>query len=629
MLSLVFTTQSTTLQLITNAFDLDRKLEPLIRDSTLFNRWFEVEFAVYLFIAAGVLFCLVTLLNFLFLPYLGLYGSFILSVVSLTLFWLTTIIVYPYITSYNQVLKINFGSWFFLTHNFCVSFDFYVDLLSISYVLLVLTISIFVQCYAFSYFRYEPLTDRLILLLNAFIISMIILVTSGNLIILFLGWELIGLTSFALINFWVTRKGTLKAAYKAFTFNKFSDASFLMFLILFFINFYDLDLSVLNSQAYLLANHSVSILYYEISIVEVICFFIILTAFIKSAQFGGHLWLPDSMEAPVPASALIHSATLVSAGVFLLLRFHVFFELSNYAYYIIPLFGALTGFYGGLGAAYQSDIKRILAYSTISHCGFLIISFSTYMYDYTLFYLYVHGFFKAGVFLCVGNIIRFGSNYQDFRRMGQFCKYLPFECLFAAIGLFNLAGLPFSLGFYMKHLFFVSFNASLTQLSLATFILCLLGALTGVFYSFRLYYYVFFDFKKAKKITYKKTLEKSLISKYYSNSSLASNLAIIGLFSSAYIISFYVYGSLKNEYWTFSNNFASESSQWLQAFVANFNFLWNLTYLNWLVLINLISVSFNYWRKTSYLSTVYKTNLFVFLFSINFFVFLNLLALII
>jgi NADH-quinone oxidoreductase subunit L len=126
------------------------------------------------------------------------------------------------------------------------------------------------------------------------------------------------------------------------------------------------------------------------------------------------------MEAPVPASALIHSATLVSAGVFLLLRLTPLFELSHYAYVVIPFVGSFTAFFGGLCAAYQSDIKRILAYSTISHCGFLMVCFSTYVPEFTILYLYIHGFFKASVFLCAGNIIRFSRNYQDFRRMGGF-----------------------------------------------------------------------------------------------------------------------------------------------------------------------------------------------------------------
>jgi len=253
--------------------------------------------------------------------------------------------------------------------------------------------------------------------------------------------------------------------------------------------------------------------------------------------------LPDSMEAPVPASALIHSATLVSAGVFLLLRFSVFFELSNIMFYVLPLVGSFTGLYGGLCAAFQSDIKRILAYSTISHCGFLVVSSSTFLPEFTL-YLYIHGFFKAGVFLCVGNVIRLSMGYQDFRRMGGFHKYLPFEAFFTGMGLFNLAGLPFSLGFYMKHLFFVSLG-HLYLFNWLIFIFCISGAITGLFYSFRLYFYVFFDFKKGKKVVYEHVNKKNLVSSFYSNTSLASNLAIFGLFLTAYAIGIYFYLNLK------------------------------------------------------------------------------------
>src|SRR5579883_1804964 len=163
------------------------------------------------------------------------------------------------------------------------------------------------------------------------------------------------------------------------------------------------------------------------------------------------------MEAPVPASALIHSATLVSAGLFLFLRFSNFFELSSITFYLIPVFGSLTAFYGGVGAMFQSDGKKILAYSTISHCGFLMVSFTSFQPEFTLFYLYVHGFFKAGIFLCVGNIIRFSKNYQDFRKAGLLYKFLPFECFLIGSGLLNLGCLSLSLGFFMKHFFF-SFN---------------------------------------------------------------------------------------------------------------------------------------------------------------------------
>jgi NADH:ubiquinone oxidoreductase subunit 5 (subunit L)/multisubunit Na+/H+ antiporter MnhA subunit len=215
------------------------------------------------------------------------------------------------------------------------------------------------------------------------------------------------------------------------------------------------------------------------------------------------------MEAPVPASALIHSATLVSAGIFLILRLLPLFELSTYAFFFVLIIGSLTALYGGFVAMFTSDIKRILAYSTISHCGFLMVMSMLFYNEFTILYLYVHGFFKASVFLCVGNVIRFSKNYQDFRFMGGFYKYLPFDCLFSFICLFNLAGLPFGLGFYIKHLLFITINNN-SIIYYIVFFNCLIGAFTGLFYSYRLFYNVFFDFKKAKKAVYFNYNKKNL-----------------------------------------------------------------------------------------------------------------------
>jgi NADH:ubiquinone oxidoreductase subunit 5 (subunit L)/multisubunit Na+/H+ antiporter MnhA subunit len=252
------------------------------------------------------------------------------------------------------------------------------------------------------------------------------------------------------------------------------------------------------------------------------------------------------MEAPVPASALIHSATLVSAGIFLLLRFTHLFEYSIYSYYIVPLIGSFTAFFGGLSSSYQSDIKRILAYSTISHCGFLMVCYSTYIAEYTILYLYIHGFFKAAVFLCVGNVIRFSRNCQDFRRMGGFYKYLPFECISSFLCLINLSGLPFTIGFYIKHLLLIGIYLDNIFLYFI-FINILGGAIFGLIYSYRLFYYVFFDFKKSKKIIYNQSNRLVLKSNFYSNTTKASNIAIFGLMIVSYIISLYLFNLFLNK----------------------------------------------------------------------------------
>ena len=485
----------------------------------------------------------------------------------------------------------------YLSSNYKINFDFLIDNISLSFSFLTISIAIFVYMYTFSYFRYEPLVDRLLIFLNLFIISMVFLVSSGNFVMLFLGWELIGLTSFFLINFWSTRVGTLKAAFKAFSFNKTSDL-FLFFAILLVFNMsYNLDIATFLIQVPYYKNYFLNFLFFNINMLDLISIFFLGCAFIKSAQIGAHIWLPDSMEAPVPASSLIHSATLVSAGIFLLVRFSVLFELSNIAFQIIAIIGSVTAFYGGLVSMYQSDTKKILAYSTISHCGFLMVVYTTGVIEYVLLYLYVHGFFKAAIFMSVGNVNRFSRNNQDFKKMGSYYKFLPFDCLMCFIGLINLSGLPFTLGFYIKHLLFVGLIKSIW---LYYFILvnCLFGAFTGLFYSYRLFYNVFFDFKKSKKKLYNQALELSLNSKYYSNTTILGNLSIIGLLIISYAVSLYFLNLYSVKDIDFSNfsTFTTYSS-FIDNYISSKNFLYNVSYINWIVLFLLFSIFFSTWRK--------------------------------
>jgi len=245
------------------------------------------------------------------------------------------------------------------------------------------------------------------------------------------------------------------------------------------------------------------------------------------------------MEAPVPASALIHSATLVSAGVYLLLRFTPMFELSEYSLSVVAIVGSVTAFYGGFTSMFQSDAKRILAYSTISHCGFLMVIYSTGVIEYTILYLYVHGFFKAATFLCVGNIIRFSRNTQDFKRMGGYAKFLPADTILTFVCMMNLSGLPLTFGFFIKHFLFVGLRLNLF-LYYFVIVNCIFGALTGLFYGYRLYYSIFFDFKKARKSIYFSANRGGLKSKYYTNTTKAATLAIIVLVCISYLMSVFL-----------------------------------------------------------------------------------------
>ena len=584
------------------------------------------SFNLPFFFYFGLLFILTTIFSLIFLSYLGFYGVFLINLISLIFFWLSTLLYFNIFFIDNIFIKINLGKWFVVNINHPIFFELFIDSISYSFMFLTLTIATFVYIYAFSYFRYEPNVERLILLINCFVISMVCLVTSGNFFVLFLGWELIGLTSFFLINFWSTRMSTLKSAFKAFTFNKFSDVSLLMGILIIFFILNDVNITNFNNQISNYNNFYINIINYELPFIEIISFFLIGCAFVKSAQFGFHIWLPDSMEAPVPASALIHSATLVSAGVFILLRLSPLFEYSLYAYYIIPLIGSFTAFFGGLCSAYQSDIKKILAYSTISHCGFLMICYSTYITEYTILYLYIHGFFKASVFLCVGNIIRFSRNYQDFRKMGLFWKYIPFECFMTFICLINLCGLPFSIGFYIKHLLLLGFDIN-NFFMYFILINILFGAISGLFYSYRLFYNVFFDFKKSKKIIYNQSNRFNLNSFFYSNTSLASNISIFLLICVSYIISLNMFNiflsssSLGEGLDIYSLN-SSQYEEFNHPILTTIN---NIGYFNWFLLIIIILIIFSSWRFVYDYFQIYNLFFIFFIFFIFFYFFYNVL----
>jgi NADH:ubiquinone oxidoreductase subunit 5 (subunit L)/multisubunit Na+/H+ antiporter MnhA subunit len=286
------------------------------------------------------------------------------------------------------------------------------------------------------------------------------------------------------------------------------------------------------------------------------------------------------MEAPVPASALIHSATLVSAGIYLLLRFTPLFELSKYSLAVVAIIGSLTAFYGGFTSMFQSDAKRILAYSTISHCGFLMVIYATGVVEYTVLYLYVHGFFKAATFLCVGNIIRFSRNTQDFKRMGGYSKYLPADAILTFVCIINLSGLPLTFGFFIKHFLFVGLRLNL-PLYYFVQINCIFAALTGLFYGYRLYYSIFFDIKKARKSIYNLANRRVLMSKYYTNTTKATNIAIISLVFVSYVVSVFLLNIFLSKdfyYSDFSNYYFSILL--MDLYWSSNNFLLNNGFLN-------------------------------------------------
>ena len=578
-----------------------------------------------IFFYFGFLFFSTVIISWFFFSYLGLYGIFTLNILTLFFFWVSLLFSAKNILILNKIYIIKICSWVFLSIDTKIDYYFLIDTISFSFILLTTTIAFFVYIYAFSYFRYEPLVDRFLLFLLSFVISMIFLVASGNTVMLFLGWELIGFTSFCLINFWTTKAATLKSAFKAFTFNKFSDFFMFMFLVSTYTTFYTFDILSLNQQIYKYEYASMYLLGTPINLLEFISFMIIGAAFIKSAQLGGHAWLPDSMEAPVPASSLIHSATLVSAGIYLVLRFNFIFDVTQYSKFIIPVVGSITAAYGGICAAAQSDIKKTLAYSTISHCGFLMVLCSTEMNEFTILYLYVHGFFKAGVFMCVGNVLRISRGYQDTRRIGGLLKYLPYEYFCIFVGVFNLAGLPFTFGFFIKHLLLISLD---THVYVYTFVVfnSLVGAFAGLFYSYRIINYTFCDFKKGNKTMYLTLNRTSYNSKLYTNSSIAATVSIFCLFISSYLIIYFMYFYFLSGNFLFSDYMNTTILSNYYSTLNSFNgYLLNFSYINTTVVFIFLSLVFSKYRKTSRFYLYFQILIFLLLLYIFLFLFFKLI----
>ena len=542
-------------------------------------------------------YCVTVIFSFFFLNFSGLYGVFALCVFPAVVFWVSLCINMQFFLLKNGVFYVDLFKWFKLNGLLEIQFELIIDVISFSFMFLTTTIAIFVNIFTFSYFRYEPNVERLLLLLNAFVLSMLFLVISGNLVLLFFGWEMIGLTSFLLINFWSTRVGTLKSAFKAYTFNKVSDVSFFFAVLLVYYSFNELSFVKLDYLVFLYNDYTISAIY-DIRAIELISFFFLTAAFIKSAQVGFHVWLPDSMEAPVPASALIHSATLVSAGIFLSLRLQPLFELSIYFHTVVPIIGALTAFIGGFCAFFQTDLKRVLAYSTISHCGFLFFLTCFNCTEYTLIYLHVHGFFKASAFLCVGNVIRFSKNFQDIRRMGLFWKFLPFELYMLSFCLLNLSGLPFFFGFLIKHLLFLSFDFFFVNL--LAFSLVLLAAFSGIFYSFRIFFYVFFDSKKARSSVYYNYIGRPTRSSWYANSTLGGTLSISCLVLSAVVTSaiFFLWlYAFKVELLTEASFFFGKAGA-IFSYNTDLSLLFNFKFLNTCICIFFLFLNFFKWTRS-------------------------------
>lgn len=318
--------------------------------------------------------------------------------------------------------------------------------------LVVNIVSFLVHLYSTDYMSHDPNIARFMSYISLFTFFMLILITGDNFVLLFLGWEGVGLCSYLLISFWYTRIQANKSAIKALIVNRISDFGLTIGIIIIYSIFKSLNFATVFALTPFFYGKSFFFLGFDCDILSVIAGLLFFGACGKSAQIGLHTWLPDAMEGPTPVSALIHAATMVTAGVFLIIKCSPIFEYAPTVLTIITFVGALTAFFSATAGLVQNDIKKVIAYSTCSQLGYMIFACGVSSYHVSLFHLANHAFFKALLFLSAGSIIHSLSNEQDMRKYGGIMNLLPFTSIMLLIGSLSLMGLPFLTGFYSKDL---------------------------------------------------------------------------------------------------------------------------------------------------------------------------------
>ena len=372
-----------------------------------------------------------------------------------------------------------------------VSWGFMFDTLTVVMCLVVTFVSCLVHLYSTEYMSQDPHLARFMSYLSLFTFFMLILVTADNFIQLFIGWEGVGLCSYLLINFWFTRIQANKAAIKAMLLNRFGDFSIIIALMLIFTNFKAIDFATVSSLTPFFSTKTINFLNFNFSLITTCCLLLFVGAIGKSAQLGLHTWLPDAMEGPTPVSALIHAATMVTAGVFLITRSFFLFEHSSFALTIVLIVGILTSFFASSVGILQNDLKRVIAYSTCSQLGYMIFACGLSNCSVSVFHLTNHAFFKALLFLGAGSVIHSVSDEQDMRKMGGLRNLIPFTYSMILIGSFALIGFPFLSGFYSKDLILEIAYGNYTTLGYLSYFLGTIGVFFTSFYSTRLLYLTF------------------------------------------------------------------------------------------------------------------------------------------
>ena len=385
--------------------------------------------------------------------------------------------------------------------SFTFEIGFLIDRLSAMMMVVVTFVSLMVHIYTIGYMHDDKGYARFFSYISLFTFAMLMLVMSNNFMQLFFGWEAVGLVSYLLIGFWYTRPTAIYANLKAFLVNRVGDFGFLLGIGLVLYHFGSLDYAAVFSVAPQMADVQINLMgNSQWSLMTVTCILLFIGAMGKSAQVPLHVWLPDSMEGPTPISALIHAATMVTAGIFMVARMSPLFELSTTALSFVLIIGSITALFMGFLGIIQNDIKRVVAYSTLSQLGYMTVALGVSAYSVAIFHLMTHAFFKALLFLGAGAVIMGMHHDQDIRNMGNLKKYMPVTWITSLIGSLALIGTPFLSGFYSKDSIIEAAKASTIFGSGFAYFAVLAGVFVTAFYSFRMYFLVFHGEEKWRSV---------------------------------------------------------------------------------------------------------------------------------
>ncbi len=427
-----------------------------------------------------------------------------------------------------------------------------IDPLSSVMIVIVTFVSALVHIYSIGYMSHDPHKPRFMSYLSLFTFSMLALVVSDNFLQLFFGWEGVGLCSYLLIGFWYKKETANNAAIKAFIVNRIGDfgLAIAIFLIFFFLGTINFDEAFQSTSQ--IAEKKIIFLGFEINLITLICIFLFVGAMGKSAQFFLHTWLPDAMEGPTPVSALIHAATMVTAGVFLVVRCSPMFEYSEIALSVVTIVGMFTAIFAASVALVQNDIKKIVAYSTCSQLGYMFFAAGVGAYHVAMFHLFTHAFFKALLFLGAGSVIHAFNDEQDIRNMGGVRKKLPYTYVFMLLGTLALTGFPFLSGFYSKDAIIEFAYLKNTSIGNYAATIGIITAFLTSIYSWRLFFKTFHGPFNNKKISINETHESPLVML------IPLFLLSIGAIFSGYFFKSTFIGNQSSDFWQTSIFFLNE-----------------------------------------------------------------------